>query len=116
MTVDAEASATSTSGLPAGSGAARRGDVTLTLELTTPWESQSCRLELPGWQSPDLCAGLTPNQTAPRTVEAPVEALAGRDHVWVFVSRVRRDPKSGLGGESQRIGLKVTSLTISPAA
>ena len=36
---------------------ARGGDVTLTLDLTTPWASQSCRLELPGWQSPDLCAG-----------------------------------------------------------
>ena len=39
---------------------ARGGDVTLTLDLTTPWASQSCRLELPGWQSPDLCAGLLP--------------------------------------------------------
>ena len=100
----------------AGAAGARRGDVTLTLDLTTPWASQSCRLELPGWQSPDLCAGLVPNQSATRSVEVPAEALSGQDHVWVVVSRVRRDPESGLGGESQRIGLEVTALTVSPAA
>ena len=92
------------------------GDVTLTLDLTTPWASQSCRLELPGWQSPDLCAGLLPNQSAMRSVEVPAEVLAGRDHVWIVVSQVRRDFESGLGGESQRIGLEVTALTISPGA
>ena len=54
------------------------GDVTLTLDLTTPWASQSCRLELPGWQSPDLCAGLVPNQPAMRSVEVPAEVLADR--------------------------------------
>ena len=95
---------------------ARGGDVTLTLELTTPWASQSCRLELPGWQSPDLCAGLAPNQSAMRSVEVPAEALAGQDHAWIIVSQVRRDFESGLGGESQRIGLEVTALTISPGA
>ena len=92
------------------------GDVTLTLDLTTPWASQSCHLELPGWQSPDLCAGLVPNQPAMRSVEVPAEALAGQDHVWIVVSHVRRDFESGLGGESQRIGLEVTALSISPAA
>ena len=90
--------------------------MTLTLDLTTPWASQSCRLELPGWQSPDLCAGLVPNQPAMRSVEVPAEALAGQDHVWMVVSQVRRDFESGLGGESQRIGLEVTALTISPGA
>jgi len=100
----------------AGGASARGGEVTLTLELTTPWESQSCRLDLAGWQSPDLCAGLPPNQPASRSVDVPAAALEGQDHVWVFVSRVGRDPESGLGGESQRIGLKVTSLTVSPAA
>ncbi len=100
----------------AGVAGARRGDVTLTLDLTTPWASQSCRLELPGWQSPDLCAGLLPNQSAVRSVEVPAEALAGQDHVWIVVSHVRRDSESGLGGESQRIGLEVTALTVSPAA
>ena len=95
---------------------ARGGDVTLTLDLTTPWASQSCRLELPGWQSPDLCAGLVPNQSAMRSVEVPAEALAGQDHVWIIVSQVRRDSESGLGGESQRIGLEVMALSISPAA
>ena len=90
--------------------------MTLTLDLTTPWASQSCRLELPGWQSPDLCAGLSPNQPVSRSVEVPAEALSSQDHVWVVVSRVRRDPESGLGGESQRIGLEVTALTVSPAA
>ena len=92
------------------------GDVTLTLDLTTPWASQSCHLELPGWQSPDLCAGLVPNQPAMRSVEVPAEALAGQDHVWIVVSHVRRDFESGLGGESQRIGLEVAALTVSPAA
>ena len=95
---------------------ARGGDVTLTLDLTTPWASQSCRLELPGWQSPDLCAGLSPNQPAMRSVEVPAEALAEQDHAWIIVSQVRRDFESGLGGESQRIGLEVTALTISPGA
>ena len=95
---------------------ARGGDVTLTLDLTTPWASQSCRLELPGWQSPDLCAGLVPNQSAMRSVEVPAEALAEQDHAWIIVSQVRRDIESGLGGESQRIGLEVTALTISPGA
>ena len=102
-------------GAAAGVADARGGDVTLTLELTTPWASQSCRLELPGWQSPDLCAGLLPNQPAIRSVEAPAEALAGQDHAWMIVSRVRRDSESGLGGESQRIGLEVTVLSTSPA-
>ena len=95
---------------------ARGGGVTLTLDLATPWASQSCRLELPGWQSPDLCAGLLPNQPAMRSVEVPAEAMAGQDHVWIVVSHVRRDFESGLGGESQRIGLEVTALTISPGA
>ena len=95
---------------------ARGGDVTLTLELNTPWESQSCRLELPGWQSPDLCAGLSPNQPVSRSVEAPAEALAGQDHVWIVVSQVRRDSESGLGGNSQRIGLEVKVLSVSSAA
>ena len=90
--------------------------MTLTLDLTTPWASQSCRLELPGWQSPDLCAGLLPNQPAMRSVEVPAEALAEQDHAWIIVSQVRRDFESGLGGESQRIGLEVTALTISPGA
>ena len=94
---------------------ARGGDVTLTLELTTPWPSQSCRLEVSGWQSPDLCAGLAPDQPAMRSVDVPAEALAGQDHIWVVVSRVRRDFESGVGGESQRIGLKVTVLSASPA-
>ena len=94
----------------------RGGDVTLTLDLTTPWASQSCHLELPGWQSPDLCAGLVPNQPGMRSVEVPAEAMAGQDHVWIVVSHVRRDSESGLGGESQRIGLEVTALTISPGA
>ncbi len=100
----------------AGVAGSREGDLTLTLDLTTPWASQSCRLELPGWQSPDLCAGLAPNQSAMRSVEVPAEALAGQDHVWIVVSQVRRDSESGLGGDSQRIGLKVTVLTVSPAA
>ena len=95
---------------------AREGDLTLTLDLTTPWASQSCHLELPGWQSPDLCAGLARNQSAMRSVEVPAEVLAGQDHVWIVVSQVRRDFESGLGGESQRIGLEVTALTVSPAA
>ena len=95
---------------------ARGGDVTLTLDLATPWASQSCRLELPGWQSPDLCAGLVPNQSAMRSVEVPAEALAEQDYAWIIVSQVRRDTESGLGGESQRIGLEVTALTISPGA
>ena len=95
---------------------ARGGDVTLTLDLATPWASQSCRLELPGWQSPDLCAGLVPNQSAMRSVEVPAEALAEQDYAWIIVSQVRRDFESGLGGESQRIGLEVTALTISPGA
>ena len=94
----------------------RGGDVTLTLDLTTPWASQSCHLELPGWQSPDLCAGLVPNQPGMRSVEVPAEAMAGQDHVWIVVSHVRRDSESGLGGESQRIGLEVAALTVSPAA
>ena len=100
----------------AGVAGSREGDLTLTLDLTTPWASQSCRLELPGWQSPDLCAGLLPNQSAMRSVEVPAEVLAGQDHVWIVVSQVRRDSESGLGGESQRIGLEVTALSISPAA
>ena len=33
----------------------------------------------------------------------------------MIVSRVRRDSESGLGGESQRIGLEVTVLSTSPA-
>ncbi len=94
---------------------ARGGDVTVTLELTTPWASQSCRLELSDWQSPDLCAGLSPNQPASRSVEAPAEVLAGQNRVWVVVSQVRRDPESGLGGNSQRIGLEVRVLSVSPA-
>ena len=100
----------------AGVAGSREGDLTLTLDITTPWASQSCRLELPGWQSPDLCAGLAPNQSAMRSVEVPAEALAGQDHVWIVVSQVRRDSESGLGGDSQRIGLEVTALAVSPAA
>ncbi len=116
LPLDVTAGAMSTSGPPAGSGGARGGALTLTLELTTPWESQSCRLELPGWQSPDLCAGLTPGQAASRTVEAPAAALAGQDHVWVVVGQVGRDRERAPDGSRQRIGLRVTALTISPAA
>ena len=91
------------------------GNVTLTVDLATPWESQSCRLELSGWQSPDLCAGLEPDEPASRSVEAPAEALAGQDHVWVVVGRVGRDSESGVGGETRRIGITVAIRSVAPA-
>ncbi|MXY23742.1 MAG: phospholipid carrier-dependent glycosyltransferase [Acidobacteria bacterium] len=99
-----------------GSSVGQGGDVTLTLDVSTPWTSQSCHFELPGWQSRDLCEGLAPDQPETRTVEVPAEALAGQEQIWVFVSHVRRDPESGVGGETQRIGLRVAVRSVSPAA
>ncbi|MXZ71413.1 MAG: phospholipid carrier-dependent glycosyltransferase [Acidobacteria bacterium] len=100
----------------AGSSSRQADYVTLTLDVSTPWTSQSCHLELPGWRSPDLCEGLAPDQPEMRTVEVPAEALAGQDHVWVFVSHVRRDPESGVGGETQRIGLRIAVRSATRAA
>ena len=102
--------------MAAGSTAGQGDHVTLTLDVSTPWRSQSCHLGLPGWRSPDLCEGLAPDQPEMRTVEVPAEALAGQEQVWVFVSHVRRDPESGVGGETQRIGLRVAVRSVSPAA
>ena len=85
----------------------------LTLDLRTPWPSQSCHLELPGWRSPDLCAGLQPNQWTGRSVEIPSEALATEAPLWMTVMHVRRDPAAAPDRSNQRIGLEVALPTVS---
>ena len=97
----------------AGAGAGG-GDVTLTLDLITPWASQSCRLELPRWQSPELCADLPPGQWETRSVTVPTDALAGQSWLWIVVRRVHVDPDS-TRERRLRLGMVVDALTVSPA-
>ena len=85
----------------------------LTLDLRTPWPSQSCHLELPGWRSPDLCAGLQLNQWTGRSVEIPSEALVTEAPLWMTVTHVRRDPEAARERRDQRIGLEVALPTVS---
>ena len=85
----------------------------LTLDLRTPWPSQSCHLELPGWRSPDLCAGLQPDQWTGRSVEIPSEALATEAPLWITVTHVRHDPEAPRERRDQRIGLEVALPTVS---
>ncbi len=89
------------------------GDRKLTLDLRTPWSSQSCRLELSGWQSADLCAGLQPNVWMARSVELPTEASAAEDSLWIAVTHVRRDPNAPRERGDQRLGLEVAVQTVS---
>ena len=74
-----------------------------------PWPSQSCRLELPDWQSPDLWVGLQPNQWTRRSVEIPADALADANFLSISVTQVRRDPEAPRDRRDQRIGLDVVS-------
>ena len=74
-----------------------------------PWPSQSCRLELPDWQSPDLWVGLQPNQWTRRSLEIPADALADANSLSISVTQVRRDPEAPRDRRDQRIGLDVVS-------
>ena len=89
------------------------GNRLLTLDLRTPWPSQSCRLELPGWQSADLCAGLQPNEWMARSVEIPTDALTAEGSLWIAVTHVRRDPDAPRDRGDQRVGLEVAVQTVS---
>ena len=88
--------------------------MTLTLDLITPWASQSCRLELPRWQSPELCADLPPGQWETRSVTVPTDALAGQSWLWIVVRRVHVDPDS-TRERRLRLGMVVDALTVGPA-
>ena len=91
-------------------------DSTITLDLRTPWPSQSCRLELNNWQSSDLCTDLRPNVWQTRTVTAPANALADETHLWIVVRRIHRDPDTPRRQGVSRIGLQLGALTLSPAS
>ena len=87
---------------------------TITLDLRTQWPSQSCRLELPRWQSPELCADLPPGQWETRSVTVPTDVLAGQSWLWIVVRRVHLDPDS-TRERRLRLGMVVDALTVSPA-
>ena len=96
--------------LASAAGGGRR----IGLELRTPWSSQSCHLELGEWQSSDLCADLTPNIWASRSIDIPVDAFVTEaDSLWVTVKRVHRDPAAPPDQRDRRIGLEVAALTVS---
>ena len=82
------------------------GPVAVTLEIRSPWPGQSCRIELPGWRSGDICAGLEPDKWERRTVTVPaLPSFADEDAVWIVVEHVH------VGGE-QRIGIEIASLVL----
>ena len=87
---------------------------TITLDLRTQWPSQSCRLELPRWQSPELCADLPPGHRETRSVTVPTDVLAGQSWLWIVVRRVHLDPDS-TREHRLRLGMVVDALTVSPA-
>ena len=94
---------------------ARGGDVVVTLELRTAWPSQSCTLELPGWTSPDLCAGLEPGRWERRSATVPAEVLAGQNALSIIVGEVH-SPSSQSGSKDVRIlGLWVRAVALSTA-
>ena len=91
---------------------ARGGDVVVTLELRTAWPSQSCTLELPGWTSPDLCAGLEPGRWERRSATVPAEVLAGQNALSIMVGEVH-SPSSQSGSRDERIlGLWVRAVAL----
>ena len=97
-----------------GSGTVQTPHSPITLDLRTQWPSQSCRLELPHWQSPELCADLPPGHRETRSVTVPTDVLAGQSWLWIVVRRVHLDPDS-TRERRLRLGMVVDALTVSPA-
>ena len=97
-----------------GLGSGTQTPQTITLNLRTQWSSQSCRLELPRWQSPELCADLPPEHWETRSVTVPADVLAGQSWLWIVVRRVHLDPDS-TRERRLRLGMVVDALTMSPA-
>ncbi|MXY23700.1 MAG: phospholipid carrier-dependent glycosyltransferase [Acidobacteria bacterium] len=93
----------------------RTRNSTITLDLRSRWPSQSCRLELAIWQSPDLCANLQTNEWRTTTVPVPTRALTDRTSLWIVNRRVHGDPDAPRQEGLRRLGLEVQGLTISPA-
>lgn len=88
----------------------RTRNSTITLDLRSRRPSQSCRLELANWRSPDLCANLQANEWRTTTVPVPTRALTDRTSLWIVSRRVHWDPDA-----QERLGLEVQGLTVSPA-
>ena len=93
----------------------RTRNSTVTLDLRTRWPSQSCRLELADWQSPDLCANLQANEWRTATVPVPTSALTDQTSLWIVIRRVYQDPDAPRDQGLRRLGLEVHGLAISPA-
>lgn len=89
-------------------------DVDVALELRTPWPSQSCTLELPGWTSSDLCVGLELRKWERRTTAVPAWALAGRDAFVMVLTQVHAPHAYGLSNDRRRIGVWVRAVALSP--
>ena len=80
--------------------------VVVTLEMRSPWPEQSCRIDLPGWRSGDICAGLEPGRWEPRAVTVPKASFLTDEHaIWIVVDRVHEQ-----GG--QRVGIEIGSILL----
>ncbi len=92
---------------------ARGDDIVVTLDLRTPWPSQSCTLELPGWTSPDICAELEPGRWERRSATVPAGVVSGENPFWIRLAHVH-SPSSQSGSEDRRrLGLWVRAVALS---
>ena len=95
--------------------AARGRHVLVTLDLRTPWRSQSCRLKLAAWDSHDLCTNLEPGKWEQRSVSIPTHALSGSDALWIVIGQVHALSPPHRSEGPIRVGLWVRTVALSVA-
>ena len=96
--------------------------VEITLDIMSPWPTQSCALELEDWASADLCAGLEPRQWEHRSATLPSVLLASAPP-RTFVDRGarsrsqqptywRRPEEVGSRGQGRWVGRRVIARQV----
>ena len=94
----------------------RSRDVGVTLDIMSPWPTQSCVLQLESWTSADLCTGLQPGQWERRSATVPSALLADADALFLTTGRVHTPSSQGLDHDPRRLGLVIRSVELGTAS
>ena len=90
--------------------------VEITLDIMSPWPTQSCALELEDWASADLCAGLEPRQWEQRSATLPSVLLASAPGLSLVVGHVHAPSSQRIGEDPRRWGLAVRAVGLVAAS
>jgi hypothetical protein len=88
--------------------AGARPQLTIAVELYSPWPGQRCRLRAGAWTSADLCAGQSAATWFAASLAVPSDAVLGEGGLVVRVDEVHPLP----GGRRGRAGLALRGLTV----